>query len=205
MRKRRLIRILVPYSKTFYYIDSGGRQFGATYDRGRAFEDWVNKMEKTKKLRIEVRFIPVARDRLLSGLIEGIGDIAAGNITITEARAALAQFSNPFDTNVSEILVTGPSALALAGIDDLAGREIFVRRSSSYFEHLAALNSSFEARGLPSIILTALDEELEDEDILEMVNAGLLPWAVVDDHKARVWSGLYASLVLRTDIAVNSG
>ena len=205
MRKRRLIRILVPYSKTFYYIDSGGRQFGATYDRGRAFEDWINKIEKSKKLRIQVRLIPVARDRLFSGLADGIGDIAAGNITITEARAALAQFSDPFDTNVSEILVTGPSAPAVAGIDDLAGQEIFVRWSSSYLEHLVTLNKSFEARGLSPVILTALDEELEDEDILEMVNAGLLPWAVVDDHKARVWSRLYTSLTLRTDIAVNSG
>jgi membrane-bound lytic murein transglycosylase MltF len=205
MRKRRLIRILVPYSKTFYYIDSGGRQFGATYDRGHAFEEWLNKVEKTKKLRIQVVFVPVSRDRLFSGLAEGIGDIAAGNITITEGRSALAQFTAPFDTNVSEILVTGPTAPPLAGIDDLAGREIFVRPSSSYFEHLGALNRSLEQRGLAPIILTPIDEELEDEDIMEMVNAGLLPWAVVDDHKAKAWSALFTAMTLRSDIAVHQG
>ena len=205
MRKRRLVRILVPYSKTFYYIDSGGRQFGATHDRGRAFEDWLNKAEKTRKLRIEVVFIPVARDRLISGLIEGIGDIAGGNITITEGRAALVQFTDPFDTNISEILVTGPAAPVVSGVDDLAGRELFVRPSSSYHEHLVALNRLFEERGLAPAVLTPLDEELEDEDIMEMVNAGLLPWAIVDDHKAKVWSGLFTDLTLRPDIAVHRG
>jgi membrane-bound lytic murein transglycosylase MltF len=205
MRKRRTIRLLVPYSKTFYFVDRGGKQFGATYDVGRAFEEWLNKREKTKTLKIGVVFIPVARDRLLTGLVDGLGDIAAGNITITEQRAATVQFGDPFAQNIKEVLVTGPTAAPIATLDDLAGREIFVRRSSSYFEHLQSLSSALEAKGLKAIAISELDDELEDEDVMEMVNAGLLPWAVVDEHKAQIWTSVFTKLTVRIDLAINQG
>lgn len=205
MRERRQIRILVPYSKTFYAIDRGGKQFGITYDVGRAFEDWLNKREKTKTLKISVIFVPVSRDHLLSGLVDGTGDIAAGNITVTAKRSEMVQFGVPFAKNIKEVLVTGPEAPAISSLDDLAGREIFVRRSSSYFEHLEALSRSLEAAGREPILISDLDEELEDEDVMEMVNAGLLPWAVVDDHKAKIWATVLAQLVVRSDLAINEG
>ena len=205
MRKRRTIRLLVPYSKTFYFVDKGGKQFGITYDIGHAFEEWLNEREKTKTLRISVVFIPVARERLLTGLVDGTGDIAAGNITITEQRAKIAQFADPFAKDIKEVLVTGPTAAPIATLDDLAGREIHARRSSSYFEHLETLSRALEAKGLKPIAITELDDELEDEDALEMVNAGLLPWVVVDEHKARIWTSVFTKLTVRGDLAVNEG
>lgn len=205
MRKRRQIRLLVPYSKTFYAVDRGGKQVGITYDVGRAFEEWLNKREKTKTLKISVVFIPVARDRLLSGLVDGTGDIAAGNITITEQRAEMVQFGEPFAKDIKEVLVTGPTAAPIATLDDLAGREIFARRSSSYFEHLESQSRSLESKGKKPIVISELDEELEDEDIMEMVNAGLLPWAVVDEHKATLWVAVFTKLSVRSDLAIHAG
>jgi membrane-bound lytic murein transglycosylase MltF len=203
MRKRGQVRVLVPFSKTFYGIDQGGKQFGITYELGRAFEDWLNKKNKSAALRTSVVFIPVARDRLLTGLIDGIGDIAAGNLTITQKRSEIVRFGNPLIRNVREVLVTGPSAPPIASLDDLAGQDVHVRRSSSYFEHLQALNQSLASSGKQTIVLTNLDEELEDEDIMEMVNAGLLPWAVVDEYKATLWAHVFTNLTVRDDLAVN--
>jgi len=205
MREQRQIRMLVPFSKTFYFIDRGGEQFGMTYEIGRTFEDWINKKYKTKSLRINVVFIPVSRDRLLTGLVDGLGDIAAGNLTITPERETLVEFANPFATGVKEVVVTGPEAPALTTVDDLAGQEVFVRPSSSYFEHLQAMSAGFEASGRAALVLSPLDEDLEDEDILEMVNAGLLPWAVVDEHKAVLWAEVFTDLAVRSDLAVNEG
>lgn len=205
MRERRVIRLLVPFSKTFYFIDKGGQQFGATYEIGRAFEDWINKKYKTKSLRIEVAFIPVSRDRLLSGLVEGIGDVAAGNLTVTPDREELVDFADPLATGVKELIVTGPGSAPLSSIEDLAGKEVFVRPSSSYFEHLQALSAGFEASGRAAIVLSPLDEDLEDEDVLEMVNADLLPWAVVDEHKATLWAEIFTDIVVRADLVVNEG
>jgi membrane-bound lytic murein transglycosylase MltF len=202
MQARKRIRILVPFSKTFYFIDKG-QQYGITYDAGTEFGRWLNARLKTKKIKVSVVFIPVARDKLLSGLAEGLGDIAAGNLTITEKRSAIVDFGHPLATGVREILVTGPGSPAVPALADLGGQEVFARASSSYWEHLEALNQKLSAEGRTPVTLTKLDEELEDEDIMEMVNAGLLPWAVVDERKAKMWASLYTSLVLRSDIVID--
>src|SRR5262249_821586 len=56
---------------------------------------------------------------------------------------------------------------------------------------------------LQAITLTSADENLEDEDLLEMVNAGLLPFAIVDDHKAQIWTKVFKSITARSDIVIN--
>jgi membrane-bound lytic murein transglycosylase MltF len=205
MKERKRIRILVPFSKTFYFVDKGGRQSGMTYDAGTEFGAWLNKRIKTKNIKVSIVFIPVARDKLLPGLAEGIGDIAAGNLTITDTRSKIADFGRPLVTGVREILVTGPGAPKIDALGDLSGQEVFARPSSSYWEHLEGLNRNLVAEGKAPMTLTKLDEELEDEDVMDMVNAGLLPWAVVDEHKANLWSPLYISMVLRRDLVIHEG
>jgi len=208
IRQRKRIRILVPFSKTFYFIDRGGTQSGITYDIGKELETWLDKREKAagkKDIGISVSFIPVTRDRLLPGLLDGTGDIAAANLTITDARSQVVDFTHPFTTNVREILVTGPGAPAVASLDDLGGQTVFARGSSSYFEHLEGINKARVDAGKMPIDLRKLDEELEDEDVMEMVNAGLVPWAVVDERKAKLWSALYTSMTLRPDIVIDEG
>jgi membrane-bound lytic murein transglycosylase MltF len=134
-----------------------------------------------------------------------MGDFAGGNLTITEDRLKIVDFSNPFLTDVKEVVVTGPESPPLQSVEDLAGRKIYVRKSSSYHEHLERLNQEFKKSGKKMITLQPADEDLEDEDILEMVNAGILPFAVVDDHKARFWAQVLENLKVREDLAVNEG
>ena len=146
MIKKRRIRILVIYNKTFYFVDRG-RQRGATYDLGRAFEDDLNRRLKTGNLKVSVVFIPVSRDQLLPGLVKGLGDIAAANLTITDERRQQVDFSDPIYTGVDEIVVTGPASPPIESAQDLAGQEVFVRKSSSYHESLLRLNAELEQAG----------------------------------------------------------
>ncbi|WP_256378652.1 transporter substrate-binding domain-containing protein [Nordella sp. HKS 07] len=105
MAQRRLVRILVPYNKTIYFIDKG-EEFGTAVDLGRAFEKALNQGKKSAVEQIRVAFVPVPRDRLLPALAQGLGDIAAGGLTITSTREALVDFSRPFADNIKEVLVT---------------------------------------------------------------------------------------------------
>ena len=178
MYKRRLIRILVPYSKTLYFLDQGQVR-GVVHDTGRELEKRFNRKQGSKTLPIRVIFIPTAREHLLQDLVDGYGDIAAGNLTITPARLKLVDFTETGFRAVSEIVVTGPSAPDIEKLDNLSDVPIYVRKSSSYYEHLIGLTE----KGFDLDIRPA-DEVLEDEDLLEMVNAGLLPLAIIDDHKA---------------------
>jgi len=204
MKKARLVRILVPYSKTIYFIDKGAER-GVAAEAGRQLEVWLNKKYNTKSLKIRIAFVPAARDELLPALVEGRGDIVAASFTITPERQQIVDFANPWAKSVKELVVTGPATPTLASLDDLAGREIMVRKSSSYYTHLLALNETLKAKGLPEMELLPADETLEDEDLLEMVNAGLLPMVVVDDYKALIWAKIFDKLKVRTDLAVNEG
>src|SRR5262249_32853939 len=120
MRKIRLVRVLVPYSKTIYFIDKGAER-GTAAEVGREFERWLNKKYKTKSLRIQIAFIPMARDQLLPALNDGRGDYVMANWTITPERLQLVDFTSPVAKSIKEIFVTGPSAPALTSLDDLAG------------------------------------------------------------------------------------
>jgi membrane-bound lytic murein transglycosylase MltF len=204
MAEKRQIRVLVVYSKTFYFLDRG-RQRGISYDLLKEFEKYVNKKLKTKTLKVPIVFIPVRRNELFPGLTKGLGDIAVANLTITPERLKHVDFSNPLLPGVNELLVTGPAAPPVVSLDDLAGKEIHVRKSSSYYESLVQLNASFEKTGKQPIQLIPADETFEDEDLLEMVNAGLIPMIVMDSHKAQFWTQIFDKIQVHPDIAVKTG
>ena len=46
---------------------------------------------------------------------------------------------------------------------------------------------------------------LEDDDVLEMVNAGLAPITVVDDYLAEFWSQVFTAIKVRRDLSVRTG
>lgn len=204
MIKRRMIRVLVPYSKTFYFVDRG-TQRGLTYEVFRLFEDDLNKKLKKKNIRVHVFFVPTARDILIPHLMAGRGDIAVGNLTITPERLKQVDFSDPTGRNVSEIVVTGPGAEAIATAQDLSGKEVYVRQSSSFFESLRQLNAEFEKAGKAPIKVRFAPENLETEDILEMVNAGLVKITIVDNHIAEFWAKIFPKLTLNRGATVRTG
>ncbi len=193
MAKKNVIRALVPYSKTYYFLD-GIDQRGLSYEMLKAFEKFINKELKRDILQVRVIIIPTQRDRLIPDLINGLGDIAAGNLTITPERQKQVDFSIPGISGVTEILVTAPGLPAVKTIEDLSGKTIYVRESSSYFESLEEINHRFKKKKLKQINIKKLDELLEDEDILEMMNVGIIPMTVIDSHKADCWSGIFKDL-----------
>jgi membrane-bound lytic murein transglycosylase MltF len=204
MIKRRQIRVLVTYSKTLYFVDRG-TQRGLVYDAFRLFEEDLNKKLKKKHLRVHVLFVPVARDKLIPALLEGRGDIAAANLTVTPERLKLVDFTEPTGKNVSEIVVTGPGSAPIPTVDDLSGKEVYLRKSSSFYESLEKVNGEFAKAGKAPVKVRLAPENLEIEDILEMVNAGLVKATIVDDHMAEFWKQIFTKIVLNKDAAIRTG
>ena len=204
MVKRRMIRVLVPPSKTFFFVDKGQKR-GLTYEALMQFEKFINKKQKNKTLQIKVIPVPTSRKNLLSDLVAGYGDIAAGNLTITPARLRIVDFSKPLVTNINEIIVTHGPAADLHHLFDLAGRKVFVRKNSSYYESLTRLNSTLSEMGKKPVRIELVDEYLEDEDLLEMVNAGLIPMIVVDQPKAEFWAKIFPNITLHPQLKLRTG
>jgi membrane-bound lytic murein transglycosylase MltF len=206
MVERRSIRVLVPYSRTLYYTDKGHER-GITAELVREWERYIGKKhaKHLRKRPVTVYIIPTTRDKLISGVVEGLGDIAAGDITVTDQRSEIVDFVAPTDVKgVNEIVATGPKAPAIGTVDDLAGKVVHVRRATSYHESLVALNDRFREEGKPLVTLVPLPDALEDEDKLEMVNAGLLDVVIVDDWMARIWSQILPNIKLITEAAVRT-
>jgi membrane-bound lytic murein transglycosylase MltF len=205
MEKRRLVRVLVPKSPLFYFVDKG-REAGLSYEMVRGLDEQVNKEGgKAKVVRVNFFLIPMARDRLLPALREGRGDIVAGNLTVTPERAKEVDFVAPIAEGVKELVVTGPESPPLASLEDLSGREVHVRLSSSYAPHLRELNARFEKEGRAPVTIVPVDENLETEDILEMVGTGLFPVTVADRYLARFWSQVFTGLRVEPEVVLHEG
>jgi membrane-bound lytic murein transglycosylase MltF len=204
MIKRRLIRILVPYSKTYYFVDRANQR-GMAYDVSRIMEDDLNKKLKSKHIRVYVVLVPVKREDFIPALKEGRGDIALANITITPARAAQVDFTAPTRKGVAEVVVTAPGAAPVATPEDLSGREVYVTKSSSFHDSLEGLNAELKKKGKPPVKIRLAPEHLEVEDILEMVNAGLAEATVADDFVAALWKHAFPKLQINAGAAVRTG
>jgi membrane-bound lytic murein transglycosylase MltF len=204
MVERRLIRAGVVFNRTQYFIENGVQK-GSVYESIKLFEDEVNKRLKTGVLKVNVAFVPLMRDQLFPALESGKVDFIAGAITITPERLQHVAFSNPTRTGVNEIVVLGAEGAPLTTAEDLSGREVFVRKSSSYYQSLAELNKSLVAKGRPPAVIKEAPEALEDDDLLEMVNAGLVESVVVDDYLVAFWSQALPNLRPQKGAVLRSG
>ncbi len=201
--RRGFLRILTVHNPLLFSFD-GARQRGIVAELASLLEDHL--ADEIGRVRSPtVVLIPVARDELIPGLIEGRGDLVMGNLTITPERQKLVDFGPPVRPDVDELVVTGPAAGHLSSFDDLVEVGLYVRRSSSYFEHLQALNAAREKAGKRPIPVTEADENLEDFDLLDMVNAGVINAIVVDSHKAFFWEQVFDRIVVHRDLSVHSG
>lgn len=203
MVENRIIRVLMPYSRTFFFFD-GAQPKGASYELIQQFEAYLNEKLKTRYLKVHALVIPTQREQLLSDLVEGKGDLAVGNLTITEKRLEDVAFSNPIAAGIDEILVSGTDKKTLNSIFDLSGKKVHVRKSSSYYESLLRLNETLSSLKKKPVIIAEANDNLEDEDLLEMVNAGIIDYIVIDSHKGALWAQVFDKIKLHPDIKLRT-
>lgn len=190
--ERRFLRVVVPFSRTLYYMD-GIEQKGAAFELLREFEKTLPPVGPGK-IRPKVVIIPTTRDRIAASILEGRADIAVGAFTITETRRKLVDFSQPLVDGIEDVVVTQKGAPPVAAEADLAGREIHVRPGSTYAEDLAKLNERLVKAGRKPVVVRDADPRLEDEDLMQMVDAGILPATVAQRPVAEFWAQLYDRL-----------
>jgi membrane-bound lytic murein transglycosylase MltF len=170
------------------------------------YEEKLNESLRRKPgEKVFVIVLPVPRDQLLSRLNDGKVDMVAAQLTVTPERSRLVDFTVPTRTGVNEIFVSGPGSQQLNSVDQLAGKTVFVRRNSSYHDSLQRLSGRLSAQKKQGVDIRTVPENLEDDDLLEMVNAGLLPATVVDDYLAALWKQVFPNLVLSQRAPLRTG
>lgn len=204
MLERGLIRVAIPVSLSTYYMD-GAEQHGVTYELVREFERQLKKTLGKKGRRLTVAVLPARLDQVLPMLEQGRADIAAGRLTVTQAREAEVAFSAPLRSDVQELVVTGPGSKPVDTLDALVGVPIHVRKSSSFWDSLAAINAARKAQGAEPLTAVAADELLRSEDLLELVGAGTLPATVVDSTVADLFGKIYPETVVQRAVPLAEG
>jgi membrane-bound lytic murein transglycosylase MltF len=201
MVKRHEIRVLVVPGRSSFFYDKGHPE-GIFYEAFDEFQRFVNQKIKSGGLRINVTYIPVRLEQLEHALLEGVGDVIGYGVLATPEREKEVLFTTPIDSDVKQVIVTGPKAPAIATLEDLSGKEIYVNPLTVYSENLQRLNESFQRAGKPPILLRNADPNLTDEDLIEMVNAGLIPATVTINIRAEFWSRVFPHLILHPNIVL---
>jgi len=197
MLERGYIRVLVSLNRTNFFI-SDGEMKGYEYSLLNEYEKSLQERFGASKVALD--FIPVNRDELIPKLVEGYGDIAAAGLTVTLERAGKVSFTYPYMRGVDEVVVVNRSVKGLSEPEDLSGRKVFVRESSSYYESLLMLNRRLVSEGMPPAEIVLAPETLETEDILEMVNSGAVDITVADAHIADIWSQVLENINALFDV-----
>lgn len=204
IRKRGVLRILVAYGRTDFFITKEGAPQGIQVAYADEYLKFLNQGVKQPVDRFRIKFIPTNFDRLLGDLEEGRGDIAAEMLTVTPERRQRVDFVGGGILQVDELVVVHKDVQGIEKPEDLAGRSVYVLKGSSYEEHLRELNGRFTERGLAPIRIRQANENLHADDILEMVNAGTVGITVVDDFQARLWAQVLADIRLLEQVKVSS-
>ena len=167
LKERRRLRMITRNNAMTYFIHRG-RQVGFEYEL-------IKEFAARHDLRLDI-VIPDSHADLLPYLNEGKGDIVAAAMTITEERGKQAAFTWPYN-EVDELVVVRADEDSIASLQDLAGRTVHVRPSSSFYTTLTALADSIEG-----LQIAPLPDSLETEDILAGVEEGRYDITLCDSN-----------------------
>jgi membrane-bound lytic murein transglycosylase MltF len=202
--RKRVIRVLVKVSRTDFFT-VGGQPRGFEYEMIQNYKKYLKTRVRARSWPVIFVFIPVPFDDLIPALVEGRGDIAAAGLTITAERKKKVAFTEPYISNVKEVVVTSDAGAGIKDLADLSGRSVFVKKGTSYVEHLHMLNKNLSAEKKKPLKIVELSPTLSTEDILELVNAGVLDVTVADDHIAKAWAELLPNINVHGDLVIHAG
>jgi membrane-bound lytic murein transglycosylase MltF len=198
------IRMLAPYSRTFFFEDRGSFH-GVSADIADEIEKYVRKTYPERRKEFVVVVVPTSRDHLIPDLLDGWGDVAFGDITITPEREKQVTFTAPVFTGVTVIVMTKAGVAPMVSADDLSGKDIAARQTTSSYAYLVELNERLTAAGRPPANILDVPPALEVEDMMEMVAAGLLPVIPAERWVADTWAPHIPGLMIHDKAVLQSG
>jgi membrane-bound lytic murein transglycosylase MltF len=204
MVKGRNIRALVLINPIGFFYDKGLPR-GVMYEALEEFQKFTNQKLKTGTLNVKVAFIPMRADQIEAALTEGVGDLIAYGVVITPDREKRVAFSTPIMTDVTQIIVTGPGFSPVSTLADLGGKEVYANPLTTYYENLQKANAELQKAGKTPIVIKAADKNLMDDDLVQMVNAGLIPATVTTKQRAALWSQVLTHIQPHPDLVIASG
>ena len=192
MVKRKNIRALVMLNPVAFFYDQG-QPHGIMYESMEGFQKFANQKLKLGNPGLKVTFLPITPAQAEAALTSGMGDLIVNGVAITPEREKRVAFSTPIQTGVNQVIVSGPDFGSVTSVADLSGKTVYVNPLTTYYDNLQRLNGELHKDGKKPIDIRAADKNLNDDDLLQMVHAGLLPATVTTTQRAALWSKVFAT------------
>ena len=199
VKRRGSLVAIVDNSSTGYFIYKG-QPMGYDFDL-------LNLFAKHLGVRLEIELTP-SIDAAFNMLNQGKGDIVAYSLTITKERKKLASFTNSHYTTRQVLVQRKPQGWRKLTRDkleralirnqvDLIGKEVHVRKSSSYIDRLH--NLSDEIGG--DIMVLERADSMETERLIKKVASGEIDYTIADESVALVNAAYYPNIDVRTPVS----
>jgi len=201
MLKERRIRALVVINPIGFFY-SHGKPKGMTYEMLEQLQAYVNKKLNTGTFDVKITFIPLRPDELGPALRDGVGDVIAQGVVITPGRHRNFGFTTPTKKDVTHIIVTGKELANAQSFDDLVGADIYVNPLTAAYDMLTKISEERAKAGKQPLTVKAADRNLLEDDLVEMVNAGLIPATAAMQHRATLWAQVLPNIKLHRQMVV---
>ncbi|SDS44583.1 MltF family protein [Pseudomonas oryzae] len=166
-----------------------GEAIGVEYHRLRAFEQYLNRTARDGR-EVRLRLIPLPKEQLLPALLRGEGDLVAPGELLPVRRGMAVRASAPIQHDVPLVVVARQGNRRYQRLEQLAGRSLALPAGSAAREALQRLNAGLKT----PIVADWQDPTLAVEDVLEMVQAGILPMTAVELPIAERWAKVMPKL-----------
>ncbi|HUJ28315.1 MAG TPA: transporter substrate-binding domain-containing protein [Myxococcales bacterium] len=170
------IRVLTRNNDTSFFIYRGHRM-GFDYELGK-------KLAQSLGIRVDMIITNGWQD-MLPALLKGEGDVIAAEMTVTPDRKKEVLFAEPWG-HTREVIVWKDGSPPIKSAQDLAGKEVHVRKGSTYYATLQTI---------PGVIIKAVPEDWETDTILQAVSKGEIVYTVADDLLANIHTAYWDNLV----------
>jgi membrane-bound lytic murein transglycosylase F len=199
IRQRKKLIALTGYSYSSYFIYKG-TPMGYEHDLLKILAD---------HLGVELEIVIVHDlNEIFDMLNRGEGDIIAANLTITKERDELVDFTIPHNLTKQVLIQRKPSNwkyLSAEQIEkklirnpiDLLGKEVHVRRESSYYTRLEHLSDEIGG----NINIVEAPGEMETEELIMHVAEGKIPFTVADENIALMNKPYYPDIDIGTPLS----
>ena len=183
VNKEKVITFVTINSPNTYYVDGNSEFAGLEYDLAKLF---VQELDDGTQLKF---IVENHIDQVIPNLINGKADIAAADITVTEARKMRIDFSNPYQ-DVQQQVVYNKTYIKKPpkNIKDLIGKNIAVPAGTSFSERLLKLHEQEPA------LFWEERRDVDSENLIYEVANGEVDFTIADSHLIAVLQNYYPNL-----------
>ena len=190
------IRLAVPYDPTIY-VSSKNKPLGLAVPIAQNFGEWLSKKYQ-KPIRVEL--VPEPTGKLIDPLDTGEADIAMGYLGDYAKRLKSNQYTSVFHAeHQKQVLVSSQNAQPIRSVEDLSGKIVCLGRQTRSAA-IKKLNEDLVQKGLRPVILYQDRMALDDEEMLQMVNDGLIEYVLAVKWRTDLWKPYLTKAKINQDI-----